>query len=54
MRLPWCSTLIICFYRKKRYIEIAKRFDKENNKGIYRLATIAYVVLSLAVFVKTR
>lgn len=49
-----CSILVVCFYRKRRYVEVTKRFDKENNKGIYRLTTIVYVVLSVVVFAITR
>ncbi len=62
-KIPWlyyliaivtCSVLIVLFYRKKRYLKIAKQFEAENNKAIYHFLTIAYIVLSIAVFSITR
>jgi len=49
-----CGILIIGFYRKKRYLRIVTQFNEIKNKETYYLITIAYVILSLVVFVKTR
>lgn len=62
-RIPWlyypafimvCSVLITHFYRKKRYLKVVSKFENEKNKGIYHFVAIAYIVLSLAVFVMSR
>lgn len=49
-----CSILIIYYNRKKRYLKLVKEFSGVKNKEIYYGITIAYVILSLVIFMRTR
>ena len=48
------SILIALFYRKKRYLEIVKKFETTKRKSFYYIFTIIYVVLSFSIFYVTR